>query len=87
MIDTAPLGAMLMNAFGAKSAAAPARSPRRRVESPKRRYVPINKPPPASALTLRNWRRSTTGGEHSEARLMSGLPCRRRAACESRPRA
>ena len=74
MIVTAPLGAMLMNAFGANSAAAAGAVSAKAESGPNRRYVPINKPPPARALALMNPRRSTTDDEPSDERVMTCLP-------------
>ena len=55
MIVIGPLVGMLMNALRKKSAAAAGSDAAR---SPNGTCVPINRPPPASALTLMNWRRS-----------------------------
>ena len=64
MIDTAPLGAMLMNAFGAKSPAVPGSVSANADAAPKRRYVPTSK---------------TAAGERADLDERAAIDDRRRA--------
>ena len=87
MIVTAPLGEMLMNAFGAKSLAAAGADSAKAETGPNRRYVPTNNPPPARALALMKPRRSTTGDEAPDERLMIHLAVPASSRCRFPPRA
>src|SRR5258708_33300219 len=74
MIVTTPLGAMLMNAFGTKSAGAVGTDSANAESGPKRRYVPTSKPPPTSAPVLMNSRRLTAGDDVADERVIACLP-------------